>query len=163
MRPRINIIALILLTTHTVYAAVKPVAIAAPSEALTRLSWLVGTWKSKMGGTEIFESWRQESTSRFRGMGYSLAGKDTSISEKLLIEASDSGLFYISDVAHNPAPVYFKMVRQDSVTTIFENPRHDFPTRIIYRQVTTDSLHARIEGRRKGKDAGVDYLFGRAK
>lgn len=96
-------------------------------------------------------------------MGFSLNGKDTVISERLAIAATDSGLYYISDVAHNPAPVYFKMTRQDSATTVFENPKHDFPTRIIYHQITADSLHARIEGLRKGKEAGVDFVFGRVK
>jgi hypothetical protein len=59
--------------------------------------------------------------------------------------------------------VYFRLVKQDSLTTVFENPVHDFPTRIIYRQVTPDSLHARIEGQRKGKETGFDFVFGRVK
>lgn len=131
--------------------------------ALQRLSWLIGTWEAKLGDQVVYESWRAESTSKLRGLGFTISGTDTTISEKLLIEVSDSGLYYISDVAHNPAPVYFKMAIQDSFRYSFENLDHDFPTRIIYRQISNDSLHARIEGKRKGKETGVDYLFKRIK
>lgn len=128
-----------------------------------RLSWLIGTWEAKLGDQIVFENWSSETPSKLSGFGFTVSGKDTVISERLLIEAADSGLFYISDVAHNPAPVYFKMVSQDSLKTTFENPSHDFPTRIIYHRSAQDSLHARIEGMRKGKDAGVDYFFQRIK
>lgn len=66
-------------------------------------------------------------------MGFTGNGKGASISEKLSIAATDSVSFYISDVAHDPKSVYFKMIRRDSLTTVFENPNHDFPTRMIYR------------------------------
>lgn len=132
-------------------------------DAMKRLSWLIGSWKASIGGNAAYESWQIDSENRFKGMGFSISGKDTAISEKLLIAATDSGLFYISDVSHNPAPVYFKMTRQDSVTTVWENPKHDFPTRIIYRHPTADSLHARIEGLRKGKESGIDFVFQRVK
>lgn len=153
-----------LLIASSVTSAADSTSPAKPSQAaLQHLSWLIGSWKSTMGSNSVYESWQADSTGKYRGMGFSVNGKDTAISERLAIAATDSGLYYISDVAHNPAPVYFKMTRHDSTTTVFENPKHDFPTRIIYRQVTADSLHARIEGLRKGKETGVDFVFGRMK
>lgn len=153
-----------LLIASSVTLAADNTSPAKPSQAaLQQLSWLIGSWRSTMGSNSVYESWQADSTSKYRGMGFSVNGKDTAISERLTIAATDSGLYYISDVAHNPAPVYFQMTRQDSTTTVFENPKHDFPTRIIYRQVTADSLHARIEGLRKGKETGVDFVFGRVK
>ena len=164
---RIIALLLILVVVAASYSVIYAAKVASPvrtsTAALKKLSWLIGTWEAKMGEQVVFESWTMETARKFRGLGYSLNGKDTVISEKLLIEASDSGLFYISDVAHNPAPVPFKMINQDSSMTLFENPTHDFPTRIIYRQVSPDSLHARIEGIRKGKESGVDYFFKRIK
>ncbi len=153
----------LLIASSVALAAEKPAPAKPSQSALQHLSWLIGTWKSTMGSSFVYESWQADSTGRYKGMGFSVNGKDTAISERLLIAATDSGLYYISDVAHNPAPVYFRMTRQDSTTTVFENPKHDFPTRIIYRQVTADSLHARIEGLRKGKEAGIDFVFGRMK
>lgn len=132
-------------------------------DSIKRLDWLLGTWKSTQAGGESYEYWKQAGEDRFLGGGFALAGKDTTFLEKLSMIATDSGLFYIADVAHNATPVYFKMISQDTMVTIFENPAHDFPTRIIYRKLTADSLHARIEGLRKGKLTGVDSIFGRAK
>ncbi len=153
----------LLIAYSTSFAAEKAAPAKTSTAALQHLSWLIGTWKSTMGDNAVYESWRADSTGRYKGMGFSVNGKDTAISERLLLAATDSGLYYISDVAHNSAPVHFKMTLQDSTTTVFENPKHDFPTRIIYRQVTADSLHAKIEGIRKGKEAGVDFVFGRMK
>ncbi len=132
-------------------------------DSIKRLDWLLGTWKSTQAGRANYEFWQQAGEDKFSGVGFTLEGKDTTFSERLSIVASDSGLFYVADVAHNAAPVYFKMTSQDSIATVFENPAHDFPTRIIYRQLPADSLHARIEGIRKGKIAGVDFVFQRVK
>lgn len=132
-------------------------------DGMKRLNWLLGTWKSTAAGGESYEFWKRTGEERFDGGGFTLAGKDTSFSERLAMIATDSGLFYVADVAHNAAPVYFKMTSQDSIATVFENPAHDFPTRIIYRQLPANSLHARIEGIRKGKIAGVDFVFQRVK
>lgn len=133
------------------------------TRALQKLSWLIGSWRSTVGADSSYEAWQTDTANRLKGMGFTVSGKDTSIFEELWIEASDSGLFYISDVAHNPSPVRFRMTRQDSLATVFENPAHDFPTRIIYRQITADSMYARIEGMRKGKEAGIDFVFERLK
>jgi hypothetical protein len=132
-------------------------------DGMKRLAWLLGTWKSTQAGGESYEYWKQSGDDNFVGGGFTLAGKDTTFQEKLSMVATDSGLFYVADVAHNAAPVYFKMTSQDSSATVFENPAHDFPTRIIYRQLPADSLHARIEGIRKGKLSGVDFVFKRVK
>jgi hypothetical protein len=143
-------------------AADKP-SLAGSQKAMKSISWILGTWKMSMGGSESFEYWKQSTPDSFIGGGFSLNGKDTTFSEKLALAATDSGLFYIADVAHNAAPTYFKMTSQDSMVTVFENPEHDFPTRVVYRRVASDSLHARIEGMRKGKPAGIDFVFQRVK
>lgn len=131
--------------------------------ALKRLSWLIGTWKSTDKEKVGYEVWRADSSACFVGEEYTMKGSEKTWSEKLRIEATDSGLFYVADVAHNAGPVQFKMTSQDSNMTVFENPEHDFPTRIIYKKVGVDSLHARIEGLRKGKTTGVDFMFSRVK
>ena len=46
-------------------------------------------------------------------------------------------------------PTDFKGVAGDGVLT-FENPQHDFPTRIIYRRISVDSASARVEGPGQG-------------
>jgi len=149
--------------TLTVAFAATPVTMKPNRTALDNLSWLLGSWKMTGAKDVTFETWQRSDSTSFVGNSVTLAGADTVFSEKLSLLATDSGLFYVAEVAHNLAPTPFKMIRQDSITTVFENPTHDFPTRIIYSRRTADSLHARIEGLRKGKPTGVDFLYERAK
>jgi hypothetical protein len=44
------------------------------------------------------------------------------------------------------APTEFRTVAPVAGVIVFENPAHDFPTRISYRRAGTDSLIARVEG-----------------
>ena len=55
----------------------------------------------------------------------------------------------------------FKLTKGSNREVIFENPKHDFPQRIIYRLETTDAVLARIEGVSKGKEKSVDFLMTR--
>ncbi len=43
-------------------------------------------------------------------------------------------------------PVPFRLASMDGTSAVWENPAHDFPTRIAYRRVAGDTLVARIEG-----------------
>jgi len=42
---------------------------------------------------------------------------------------------------------------------VFENPQHDFPTRIIYRRNPDGSLLAAIEGDRGGQTKRIEYPY----
>ena len=54
----------------------------------------------------------------------------------------------------------FRMVRLTEGEVVFENPAHDFPQRILYRQVA-GGLAARIEGRENGKDRAEEFPYRR--
>lgn len=51
----------------------------------------------------------------------------------------------------------FKLVKLEKNLAVFENPEHDFPQRIIYKLEDGETLKARIEGKSKGKERGVDF------
>lgn len=154
-------LAAILMFGNTCMSAENTKKLTTHLESLKRLEGLLGTWKSVDGESVSYEIWTKESDTHFSGLGLTKKGNDTTFTEKMKIEALDSGLYFIADVAHNPAPVYFKMIRQDFTETVFENPTHDFPTRVIYKHPAGDSLHARIEGLRKDKQVGIDFAYQR--
>jgi len=54
----------------------------------------------------------------------------------------------------------FEAVTVSATEAVFENPRHDFPQRVIYSK-TDAGLTARIEGTMNGKSRGVDFLYAR--
>jgi len=136
-----------------------------------KLSWLEGAWISEppageeSGDSNVVseESWKRIDARTLEGHSYTIKQGDTVFTEKLRLEQNEEGIFYIATVPHNPGPVYFKSIRIEEDEAVFENPAHDFPNRIIYRRERgeVDTLHARIEGMRKGRESAVDFWFTR--
>ncbi len=112
---------------------------------MEKLSWLVDKWVSTNGESTSYEHWTKQDENIFIGGSETIKNGDTVFNEKLRIEKIGDSIFYIADVKHNPAPVYFKMTALKDDEVVFENPEHDFPQKIIYRQIE-GNLHASIEG-----------------
>lgn len=136
-----------------------------------KLIWLKGTWVARPSSRDgnrdsdmvSVEIWKRIDAHTLEGHSYTIKEGDTVFTEKLKLEQNEKGIFYVATVPHNPGPVYFKLVRVDENEAVFENPEHDFPNRIIYRRERgeVETLHARIEGVRKGKESAVDFWFTR--
>jgi hypothetical protein len=131
------------------------------SRDLGKLDWILGTWERKTSHGVMFEDWKVINDNFWEGKSFRLAANDTIILEKLSLVVLDDNVFYVPVVSHNPAPVYFRMIEQSKDKAVFVNPEHDFPQTIIYRKISDDSLHARIEGMNKGVESGVDFYFKR--
>ena len=130
---------------------------------LKELEWILGTWERETSHGLMFEDWKVINATFWEGKSFRLAANDTIILEKLSLVVMDGNLFYVPVVSHNPGPVYFRMIEQTKGKAVFVNPEHDFPQTIIYRRISDDSLHARIEGKNKGEDSRVDFYFRRVK
>ncbi|MEM6524282.1 MAG: hypothetical protein AAGF85_03510 [Bacteroidota bacterium] len=100
---------------------------------LDQLNWLCKKWQRSniKPGRTAFESWVKQGSS-LKGIGLTLQGSDTVFVEHLSISYHDGELYYISEVAHNPAPVYFKMEITGAKSFVSKNPEHDFPKQIEY-------------------------------
>ena len=131
--------------------------------SLQDLTWLVGTWKNETSRGDIFESWQMVDDSLLNGVVYRVSNLDTTLLENLSIQNIKDDLFYIPVVEHNKGAVYFKLIDHDTSKFVFENPEHDYPQRIIYFRIDSDSLHARIEGEDNGNFRAVDFYFQRDK
>lgn len=98
-------------------------------------SWLKGTWEMKnKNGTSRLEVWTKHDDNTLIGKGLKASGIDTMELESITLVLQDGDFWYIPTVPdqNNAMPVKFKLVSQDGLKFIFENPRHDFPQRIIY-------------------------------
>jgi len=83
--------------------------------------------------------------------------------EFLMIKEDTDGKVYYVAKPSGQAEASFKLIKSTPTESIFENPEHDFPQRIIYRHESDGSLLARIEGTIQGNQKGVDFPMKRVK
>jgi len=112
---------------------------------LSRLSWLSGQWVGAKDGMEMEEFWLAPKGNTMLGLHRDVSRGKTVSFEFLRIEADEAAITYWASPKGSTATP-FKMIEQGNTRVVFENPDHDFPTRIIYWLDKDGSLHAKIEG-----------------
>jgi len=121
--------------------------------AIEKARWLVGTWEQQTARGPVFESWQRDGDRALAGQSYRLKGSDTVFLESIRLVEEGGRLLYIPTVAdqNDSRPIRFVSKSVTDTALVFENPDHDFPQQISYRQMGTDSLVAEIAGRQNGK------------
>jgi hypothetical protein len=97
---------------------------------------LLGEWidAPTPDSTIFHEKWERGSGSDLEGMGYVMLGRDTISIEHLRILHTDTGTFYSAAMpTQNEGRAVLFRLTSASDSLVFENPQHDFPTRIVYR------------------------------
>ncbi len=150
-----------------VFAAVLALAAPAPSPpatdaaALSSLSWMSGRWAGSQGGTGMEETWTPPAGGTLLGIHRDVRDGKTVSFEFLRIAAAADGITYWASPQGGPATP-FRMTENAKGRVVFENPKHDFPTRILYWvEGDNDTLHARIEGVLGGKAASEEWAWKR--
>lgn len=121
--------------------------------------WMAGRWCGGSGGTSIEEVWLPPAGGYLIGMSRTVAAQRPREEFEFLRVAMRDGVpTYLAQPQGGPV-VAFKQTQAGEQSVRFENPAHDFPTRVEYRR-TTGGLHAEIAG--PGKDGrerviGFDY------
>jgi hypothetical protein len=143
--------------------------LAAPAQqekvTIADFAWLAGCWEMSVPerGMTITEHWMAPAAGTMIGMGRTIRDGKTTGHEFLRIEEREGGLVYIAKPSQNKEETVFKLASSSKGEVIFENPTHDFPQRIIYKQSSADELHARVEGERDGQTRGFDIPKKRVK
>ena len=130
------------------------------NKTFKKLYALEGTWKMTTKRGAICEEWKKVDKNYLQSRGYMIKGADTLVNEKVALTNTAAGIFYTSTVEdqNNKQPIAFKMTKAENNIFVFENPRHDFPKRIVYHLITADSLHAFIDdGTETGKKQNFYY------
>ena len=138
------------------------------SNAIEQANWFLGTWQNITPDGVFTERWEQKNDSLYLGNSTVVVGKDTVFFEKINLQKTNSEWNYIVSIgkasitlstgsdsvtasaSNNEKPVAFKLISLTSTQLVFENPQHDFPTKIIYTQINNDSIVAEISGIVKG-------------
>ncbi|HMR83803.1 MAG TPA: DUF6265 family protein [Niabella sp.] len=127
---------------------------------LEQASWLLGNWENLSEDGTAMENWEKENDSTFKAESFIIAEEDTVFYEKVTLQLRKDTLdFVVSTRSQNEAPVSFRLVHSDENTLVFENPKHDFPTKITYNKISADSIYAEISGAVNGSERKEGFPF----
>ena len=132
----------------------------ATPDPAAEVSWLLGCWRSESEGIVTVERWQAAGDGKLVGDSRTTRGDELLASEKLTIEPIEGGYTYNS-LPSGQSFTVFKSTTVQRGDAVFENPEHDYPQRILYRQPSADELHARIEGNVDGKLKSSEWSFRR--
>ena len=106
----------------------------APAPRIADFGWLSGAWVS-----ETKDGWTEELWTSPRGgmlLGTNRSGKGAKATgyEYMRIEADANGRISFWGSPGGKPAVPFALVSSGPREAVFENPKHDYPTRIVYRR-----------------------------
>jgi hypothetical protein len=146
-----------LLFLHSPY---PPTRLPAYPPTISDLSWLEGTWRGRIGGRDFEARYSSPegglilSASKYTAKGKAVGFEFERFAEK------DAAVVLTPYPDGKESPATFRLTdfNQKSRRAVFENPAHDFPTKISYQRVSEDSLTILVSGPGKdGKERVIRY------
>ena len=124
-------------------AAAAVLALQSFNPDVGQLGWLSGHWRTEAQDQEWTEElWSGAEGRSLIGVSRTVRGDQTRFFEFMRIATDDQGPAFFGSPAGAPA-VRFGMVEARHNVVAFENARHDYPQRIVYRR-DGDTLTATI-------------------
>lgn len=127
------------------YRHADDIVMPAPTKAaIVDMAWLVGAWVgTRSSGASIEERWTPPLGGAMLGVSRTVSRGKMSAFEYLRIVERDGGLIYIAQPGGNP-PTEFVLTELTTTRAVFDNPRHDYPKRIVYELSADGDLSATI-------------------
>lgn len=127
-----------------------------PKATIDQAGWVAGCWSRQAGERSTEEYWLKPAGGTMFGVSRTIAKGQTREYEYLRIVEQNGTLAYIAlPSGQKEATFTLASIKPDEM--VFENPKHDFPTRITYQRQPDGSLKARIEGTMNGQPRGIDF------
>ncbi len=130
------------------------------SGGVADLGWLSGCWQYAAGARIVTEFWLPPDSGTMLGLSRTVAGGKTVEHEFLLLRIGPRGIEYVAKPS-GQAEAVFTATKVGPGEAVFENPAHDFPTRITYRK-TDSGLVATIGGTIEGRVSTIDFRYSAA-
>jgi hypothetical protein len=129
------------------YRHPQDIALPAPAKAaIGDLAWLAGAWvgtRGAEGATSIEERWSPPLGGAMLAVSRTVSRGKMTAFEFLRIVERDGGLVYIAQPG-GASPTEFVLTELGPTRAVFENPRHDYPKRIVYELSAEGGLSASI-------------------
>ncbi|MCA9295260.1 MAG: hypothetical protein KC983_02060 [Phycisphaerales bacterium] len=134
------------------------VASAASLSTMHWAGWLAGSWRAERSlgdtpkgpGSTVFteEHWRIASPGEMAGFNWTwVTNRGSAAFELLSLSMTDDGQGTYTARPGGMSPgVPFQLTECTMDRIVFENPEHDFPTRIVYERSGANAMHASIWG-----------------
>jgi hypothetical protein len=129
---------------------------------LEALGFLSGAWVHVTDDGRVEEHWIPPSAGSMLGMNRTISGGETVFYETLRVDVDGDRVLYVAWPKGAKRPTSFVLVDADIGKVVFENPKHDFPQRIVYELEGSDRLHIRLEGEERGAPVVQDLAMRRA-
>ncbi|MCF1715484.1 DUF6265 family protein [Flavihumibacter sp. RY-1] len=135
------------------------------ADPFDQLKQLEGCWQRTGTSVPEFEEWKIRDSFSMVGRMYKVKEGDTMVSEEILLIKKQQQVFYQAKTFNQPEQerVSFRLTGYQNGSYVFENPKHDYPRRIVYSFKGLDSLHAWIDAGDSKASTRVDFHFKRVK
>jgi hypothetical protein len=154
-------ISLIAMFATTAMVGHRPASASAPVPPLSAISFMTGCWTgASSNGATIEERYSETADNMMIGMTRYVRGGRVVDFEFTTVSRTDSSFVmtpHPKGVKSDPFPL--KEVADGRA--VWENLKHDFPQRIIYRSGADGSLIARIEGKTSRGDSHEEWMMRR--
>ncbi|MBI3730798.1 MAG: hypothetical protein HY254_21000 [Burkholderiales bacterium] len=118
--------------------------------------WLQGCWQAAGAEAGSEEHWLAPAGGSMLGMGRTIRKSKTVAWEFMRIQENADSLVFTA-LPSGKQEASFQLLSLDKQRIVFENPRPEFPQRVIYQLNTDGSLLGRIEGKMKDQEKGIDF------
>lgn len=129
------------------YRHAEDIALPTPAPAtISDLAWLAGAWtgtRGSQGQISFEERWSPPLGGSMLAVSRTVSRGKLSAFEYLRILERDGGLVYIAQ-PNGAAPTEFTLTEFTTTRAVFDNPRHDYPKRIVYELSADGALTATI-------------------
>lgn len=131
----------------------------AAATELPDLEWMAGSWRLEKNGVVTRETWLSPLGGTMAGITQTNRPGRPADVEFATISVEPAGVTFTARLKGQP-PTPFLLRPGGGDHVVFENPRHDFPQRVIYRRCGAD-LCARIEGEVRGEPKALEWRYHR--
>ena len=139
------------------YRHPEDIALPAPTKAtIAEMAWLAGAWVGTRGSASIEERWSPPGGGAMLGVSRTIKGDSMRAFEFLRVVERDGGLVYVAQPGGR-LPTEFVLTELGTTRAVFENPRHDFPQRIVYELSAEGVLSASIGYAKGGRPQRFEF------
>lgn len=140
------------------YRHAEDIEMPTPARARIRnLEWLAGNWIGTKGTRSTEERWSPPLGGAMLGVSRTVSGGNMTAFEYLRIVPRNRGLVYIAQPGGGAA-TEFVLTELTSTRAVFDNPRHDYPKRIVYELSSEGGLTATIGFTKGGSPRRFEFL-----